>query len=84
MLLGTKKILKKWGSPVRYPLYLPVSLYHQPFSYMLVIRQEEDKAQRVLIRSSVVLKSEEGHLITFRWNGAWFEIQSKGLKMELE
>ncbi len=84
IFLDTKKTLKKWGSPVRYPLYQPNSLSPLPFSCMLVVRQGEGKDQKVLIRSSLILRSEEGHSVTFRWNGAWFEIRSKGLKMVSE
>ena len=60
----------------------PILLFRPPLAHVLLIHQGEPIDLLVSIRSSIVLRSEEGHSITFRRVGACLVIQSEGLKME--
>ena len=82
LILGAKEILWKKVGLLFSSQNLPICLYRPPLTYVLLIHQEEAIDLLVSIKSSIILKSEEGHSVTFRREGACLVIQSKGLKME--
>lgn len=77
-----KAILKKWGDHLISDLPQQMILYRPRLEHVLLIHQEEAIDLLVSIKSSIILSSEEGHAVTFRREGAFLVIQSKGLKME--
>ena len=79
---GAKGILQKSGDRLFSSQYLPILLYRPPHEYVLLIHQGEPIDLLVSMKSLIILKSEEGHSVTFRRVGACLVIQSKGLKME--
>jgi hypothetical protein len=60
----------------------PTLLYRPPLTSVLLIHQGEPIDLLVSIKSSIQLKSKEGHEVIFRREGAFLVIQSKGLELE--
>ena len=81
---GAKGILLKAGSHLLSSQNLPILLYRPPLEDVLLIHQGEPIDLLVSIKSSIILRSEEGHSVTFRRVGACLVIQSEGLEMESE
>ncbi len=79
---ATMKNLYTLGDHLLSSRHQPMILYRPQPSYVLLIHHGEPIDLLESIKSSIILKSKEGHVVTFRREGACLVIQSEGLEME--
>ncbi len=81
---GAKESLQKVGGRLLISPIQPVLLFQPLLSHVLLIHQGEPIDLLVSIKSSIKLRSKEGHSVTFQRKGAFLVTLSEGLEMVSE